>query len=93
MAEGTVLIKVTSFAAGKSRNAKALSARMIFPPQDKGTNISNTERSKQIEVEKSTPEISFEVNTSLAHETKATALQCSRATPLGWPVEPEVYRT
>src|SRR5689334_753474 len=74
IAEGTVLISLTSFAAGNDGNANAFSARMTFPPQQSGTNISKTDRSKQIEVEARTPESSFGVNTFFAQLTKATAL-------------------
>ena len=56
MAEGTVLIRVTSSAAAKELSAKAFSARINFPPRLSGTNSSNTETSKEIEVDASTPE-------------------------------------
>src|SRR6267142_5612384 len=90
IADGTVLMSLTSLAAGNDGSAKAFSARITFPPQHSGTNISKTDRSKQIEVEASTPESSSGVNTSCAQLTNATALRCSMATPLGVPVEPEV---
>src|SRR6185503_11497071 len=73
IADGTVLIMVTSFAAGRFGKASALSARITIPPQLNGTNISNTDRSKQIEVDARTPASSSAVNTSLAQYTNAAA--------------------
>src|ERR1700759_5113581 len=77
IADGTVFINFTSSAAGSFGNAKAFSARITFPPQDSGTNISKIERSKQMDVEARTPESSSEVKTSLAQCTNATALRWS----------------
>src|SRR5438067_12094112 len=90
IADGTVLISVTSLAAGTFANASAFSARITFPPQQTGTNISKTERSKHTDVDASTPSNSSGVKTVRAQETSATAPRCSSATPFGRPVEPEV---
>ena len=94
MAEGTVLISVTRCFAGiadVADNAKALSTRMAVPPPVSGTKSSKTERSKQMEVEARTPARSAAGNERCAQATIATALRCSIATPLGRPVEPDVY--
>src|SRR3954471_23122508 len=74
IADGTVLISFTSFAAGSVGSAKTFSARITFPPQQSGTNISKIDRSKQIDVEKRTPESSSGVKISFAQLTNATAL-------------------
>jgi hypothetical protein len=63
-AEGTVLTSVTSPAAASVGNSKALAARITFPPTPSGTKISKTERSKQTEVEASTPDNCSESKTS-----------------------------
>src|SRR5579884_3969944 len=70
-----------------------LSAKISLPPELRVTNTSNTLRSKQSEVENSTPSRSSGVKTDFAHWTKFTALRCSIATPFGRPVDPEVYKT
>jgi hypothetical protein len=88
--EGTALRSVTSSAAGRVGRARAFSARITRPPRASGTKISKTERSKQIEVEARTPESAAAGKTSRAQSTRATALACSIATPLGRPVDPEV---
>src|SRR5271165_1552338 len=90
MADGTVLISVTCSRAGSVGKATAFSAKMIVPPQDKGTKISNTERSKQIEVEASVPANSRGEKTDRAHSSNTTTLRCSIATPFGRPVDPDV---
>jgi hypothetical protein len=90
MAEGTVLISVTSPAAGRSGSSRASAARITVPPQARVTNSSKIERSKAMEVAASTPLRSSSEKTWRAQRAKATALPCSRATPLGRPVEPEV---
>ena len=90
MADGTVLIKVTSWRAGKPGNCRALSARITVPPQLNGTNNSNTDKSKQIDVDARTPANSSRVKILFAQWMKATVLRCSMATPFGLPVEPDV---
>src|SRR5438093_9978932 len=55
IADGTVLINVTWSRAGKVGKAVAFSAKITVPPQVKGTKISKTERSKQIEVPANVP--------------------------------------
>ncbi len=90
IAEGTVLIRVTAAARGGDASARASSPRITAPPQVSGTNSSNTERSKQIEVAANTPARSAGENVRWAQATRAAALRCSMATPLGRPVEPEV---
>src|SRR3954451_9810518 len=93
MTEGTVLISVTLLEADSSGRANAFGTTMTVPPTLQGTKISNIERSKHSEVENRVPASSCGVNTVCAHSTKFTALRCSRATPFGEPVEPEVNRT
>src|SRR5205809_6582791 len=84
MAEGTVLMSVTSEAADSTGNARAFSARMILPPQVNGANNSNTERSKQMEVEASTHvRISF-VKSQCANSRNVAALKYTIAVPIGF---------
>ena len=64
MAEGTVLISVTSSFAGSSGSSRAFSARITVPPQARVTNSSKTDMSKQIDVEPSTPASSSSEKTS-----------------------------
>lgn len=66
MADGTVLMSVTSFFAVSVGRYSAFSARMIFPPALHVTKISNTDKSKQIEVDSSTPASSCGVKTLFA---------------------------
>ncbi len=54
IAEGTVSISVTSWAAGCRGSARAFSATARVPPQARVQKISNTDMSKQIDVEPST---------------------------------------
>ena len=61
-----------------------------MPPAASGTNSSNTDRSKVIEVPASTPARDAGGKTRCAHSTSATALAWVIATPFGRPVEPEV---
>src|SRR5271166_170165 len=93
MADGTVLIIRTSRAARRVGNSRAFFAKIAFPPFASVTNSSNIERSKQMDVENNTPANSSAVKICLAHIANATALQCLIATPLGCPVDPEVYKT
>src|ERR1700687_4645356 len=90
IAEGTVLIKLTAGGRGGDASARASSPRITVPPQASGTNSSNTERSKQIEVPAKTPARSAGGDVRGAQATRAAALRCSMATPFGRPVEPEV---
>ena len=90
MAVGTVLISVTPKLSGSSDRANTSLARMTRPPALRGTNNSKTDRSKQMDVLASTPPRSSASKKRRAQSTKATLLRCSMATPLGWPVEPEV---
>src|SRR6516162_2818298 len=66
---------------------------MTLPPTLSGANISNTDRSKHMDVENKTPANSSDWNALRAQCTNVAALQCSMATPFGLPVEPEVNRT
>ena len=86
-------MSVTSLASGRLGNCSAFSAMITLPPQLSVANNSNTERSKQMEVEAKTPANTSGVNTSRAQCKSVTALWCSIATPLGRPVEPEVKMT
>src|ERR1700674_5444121 len=90
IAEGTVLIKLTAAERGGDASARGKSPRITGPPQASGTNSSNTERSKQIEVPAKTPARSAGENVRCAQATRAAALRCSMAPPFGRPVEPEV---
>src|SRR5215207_4145737 len=82
IAEGTVLTRVTS-AAAMSASCKAFSTSTALPPEQSGANISNTERSKQIEVENNTAERSAAVKVDSAQFRNVTVLACSMATPFG----------
>ncbi len=93
MTVGTVLISRTSSLKGSSGRARTLSASSTRPPRQRGAKISNTDRSKQIDVAASRPPSSSIENTSRAQAASAQTLACSTATPLGRPVDPEVYRT
>src|SRR5215210_113992 len=88
-AEGTVLISSTSPAAGSSGRASGFSATINVPPQARVPKNSNTDRSKQTEVEKSTPPASSG-KFSADQLTKAARLRWVTPTALGRPVEPEV---
>jgi hypothetical protein len=90
IAEGTVLMSLTSAASRSAGSSSACPARMSLPPQLRGRKISKTERSKQIEVDARTPDNSSGEKTALAHSSRVAVLWCSMATPLGRPVEPEV---
>ena len=90
MLDGTVLMSLTWSRLGISPKAKAFSATSTAPPQLRGTKISKMERSKQIEVEASTPASSSCENTSCAQFTNIAGLRWRIIAPLGLPVEPEV---
>jgi hypothetical protein len=89
-AEGTVLISRTWSRAASAGSSRAFSASTTRPPRQSGTNSSKTDRSKQIEVEASTPDSSAREKTCPAQRTRAAALRCSIATALGLPDDPEV---
>src|SRR5438045_4027880 len=89
IAEGTVLTSVTS-ATANSGKCKAFSTSITLPPEQSGAKISNTERSKQVDVEASTAERSCVSKVDMAQFRNATVLACSTATPFGRPVEPDV---
>ena len=93
MADGTVSINTTSPAAARSGSASAFSDSTSFPPSARVAKISNTDMSKQTEVEARTPAYSSGVYTERAQRTIATALRCWIATPFGTPVDPEVKIT
>src|SRR5262249_52116345 len=61
IAVGTVLISVTSFAAGSVGSASAFDATITAPPVLSGTNSSNTDKSKQMLVANNTPRSSSAV--------------------------------
>src|SRR6185295_10370513 len=90
IAEGTVLINVTCCDAGCVARWSTSSPRITAPPQESGAKISNTERSKQIEVDAKTPASSSLENVFSAHWRKLITERCSIATPFGCPVEPDV---
>ena len=85
-----MLTSVTSALAGSSVRARTLSASITVPPEESGRKISNTERSKAIEVAASTAERSASENTPWAQRTRRLALAWAIPTALGRPVEPEV---
>src|SRR5579864_1590141 len=89
-AEGTVFTSFTCSRFGMPASSKAFSATSTEPPQASGTNISKTDRSKQMEVENSTPDRSSGGNTSSDQWINVATLLWQMATPLGFPVEPEV---
>ena len=60
------------------------------PPLARVTNSSHTDRSKHTEVEASTPWMSSRLYTDLDQSISASTLRWAMATPLGFPVEPEV---
>ncbi len=75
MAEGTVLMRLTSSLAGRSKNSRAWLARIAAPPCHHGANSSNTDRSKHTEVENSTPaNLGAEGAADPAHERCAAAV-------------------
>ena len=88
--EGTVLSRLTPGSCPISARLSAFRTMIVFPPQLSGAKISNTERSKQIEVEANTPSNSSAEKTSRAHCSSTFALLCWMATPFGLPVDPEV---
>jgi hypothetical protein len=67
---------VTAAADARLGNRNASATTITRPPELSGTKISKIERSKQIEVEASTPLNSSGENTPLAHAINATALLC-----------------
>src|SRR5215510_9396296 len=71
-ADGTVLSKVAcSLAAGSWR---AFTASITLPPEHNGTNSSNMDKSKQIDVDAMTPAKASTSYTSRAHDQSATVL-------------------
>src|ERR1051326_2885713 len=93
IADGTVFIRLSSSLQPPLPNRNASSASTTVPPTLNGRNNSNTDRSKQIEVEASTRFRSAPLNTACAHCSSATVLRCSIPTPFGRPVDPEVQIT
>ncbi len=79
--------------AASSGRASAFSARISFPPAASVAKISNTDMSKQTDVDASSPAYSAAENVACAQRTIDTAVRCSIATPFGTPVEPEVKIT
>src|SRR5215510_13765651 len=90
IADGTVFNRLTLVLLGILARARAFCARMTVPPQVKGAKISKTDRSKQLEVAAKTEDSSSWVKVECTQDKNPTVFRCSRATPLGWPVEPEV---
>jgi hypothetical protein len=76
--------------ASSPGSARAFSARTMRPPWASGTKISKTERSKQTEVEASTPSSSSAEKISPAHATNEAAFRWLTPTAFGSPVLPEV---
>src|ERR1051325_5054151 len=90
IADGTVLMSVTSAADASAGSCSAFSAIITVPQQASGTNNSKTDRSKQIEVAASTPRNCSRVNVSSDQFKNVAVLACAMATPFGTPVDPEV---
>src|SRR6266700_2449156 len=90
MIEGQVFTTFTCSRADMVARSSTLPGNITFPPQLKGTKISYTDRSKQIEVEANMPFNSSELNTSRAQYISAATLECRTPAPFGFPVEPEV---
>src|SRR5262245_46668139 len=90
MAEGTVFTRVTPAAVAASASSSALLTTTVEQPQLRGAKISNTERSKQIDVDANTRDSSSRKNVSRHQCKNVTTLEWQMATPLGFPVEPEV---
>src|SRR5215210_3822031 len=90
IADGTVLIRLSSTPHWPLANCNASSAITTVPPTLSGRNNSYTDRSKQTEVEASTAANSSGPYTDCAHCNSATVLRCSMATPFGVPVDPDV---
>src|ERR1700754_4436346 len=64
IADGTVLINLTCARPSLVARCNELSTRITSPPQLSGAKSSNTDRSKQTEVEASTPDSSSVEKTS-----------------------------
>ncbi|CAM4117045.1 hypothetical protein COSO111634_33430 [Corallococcus soli] len=90
IADGTVLMSVTSASGLSSASWSALRTTTTVPPRASGVNSSNTDRSKLSDVDASTAHVSSALNVSRAHVRKATALRWEIATPFGRPVLPDV---
>src|SRR5437899_6957853 len=89
-ADGTVLIRRTRSRAESLGKSSAELANNTVPPWLSVANSSNTERSKEIDVDANTPLHSSALNTLPAQAINVVALRCSMTTPLGLPVEPDV---
>src|SRR5260370_38461843 len=63
------------------------------PPDSSGANISNTDTSKLAEVEASPRDSPAAPNAPAAHRARFTTPAWATTTPLGTPVDPEVYIT
>src|ERR1700761_134397 len=88
IADGTVLISVTS--TRLRANSSAFLTIVTVAPTLIGTNHSYTAKSKFSDVENSVCFKSSAGKEDLAQLTKFTVFLCSIATPLGWPVDPDV---
>ena len=62
----------------------------MHPPAASGANISNTDTSKQADVDASTRDNPSHPNAAAAHHSRFTTLRCGTTTPLGRPVDPDV---
>src|SRR5262249_14033121 len=88
IAEGTVLIRVTSI--GVCAKSNALPTILTLAPTVRGARYSYTAKSKLRDVENRVRSRTSRLKDARAQETKLTAFRCSIATPLGIPVDPEV---
>src|SRR5215470_5514761 len=86
-ADGTVFSKVPQRAV--TGRSMLVSARIIDPPEHKGINNSNTDKSKQMDVDAITATKSSASNSCRAQDQRPTAL-CAKLIPLGRPVDPDV---
>src|SRR5579859_8107496 len=94
-AEGTALISEPCQGPAGPRSARASTSGTTsrHPPEVSVPNISNTDTSKLSEVEASTRDSSPAGNADAAQQASDTTPACSIITPLGRPVDPEVYTT
>src|SRR5581483_2588238 len=93
-ADGTALISDPCHGPASPRSASAsrFGTTSRHPPAARVPNISNTDTSKLSDVDPSTRDSSAP-NVSAAQHASDTTPACSTITPLGRPVDPDVYTT
>src|SRR6185295_10145136 len=85
IADGTVLISVNPSSSTSFSNSNALSPITTLPPLPSGANISNTDKSKLIDVVAPT-DSNLSPYLSTPHLTNPLAFPCVIPTPFGSPV-------